>query len=240
MRARESLRVVTDGAALADAGCALVLQHAEAALRARGAFHLALSGGSTPRGVYQRLARDARSFEGWSVWFGDERCVPPESPLSNFHMAAESGLLERLPAERVHRLRGEATDARAEARRYAAELCAALGEPPRLDLVLLGLGDDGHTASLFPGSPALEASGWVTESRSPRPPLERLTLTLATLEEARALAFLIAGPDKALALARALGGSPPEAPAHRAYPRDGTLVWLVDRAAKDGTPGTPS
>ena len=234
LRPRERLRMVADAEALVREGTALVLACARTALSARGVFHLALSGGSTPRALYRELARagDEAGFERWHAWFGDERCVGPEDAGSNHRMAAESGLLARFPADHVHRMRGEDGDAAAAAASYERELRAALGLPPRLDLVLLGLGADGHTASLFPGSAALAAAGWVTVGRAPKPPLQRLTLTFATLEQARALVFLVAGSDKAAALAATLDPSVSAAPpARRAYPLDGDLLWLVERSA---------
>lgn len=234
MRARESLRRVEDESELAREACALTASHARAAVAERGSFHLALAGGSTPRRLYEELAHSGASFERWQLWFSDERCVAPQDPASNFRMAAESGLLARVPAPQVHRLQGEAEPA-GEARRYAAELVAALGEPPHLDLVLLGLGGDGHTASLFPGTAALAATEWVTVGRAPSAPHARLTLTLTALREARALLFLVAGADKARALDSALlptTASTP--PAGLVYPRAGTLTWLATRAAAMG------
>ncbi len=234
LRPRERVRIVADADELARAGAELVRAHAQAALETRGAFHLVLSGGSTPRRLYQELARDTdeRLFRAAHAWFGDERCVPPEHADSNWRMAHASGLLARFPEQQVHRLRGEEPDPAREAARYEHELRTTLGPVPRLDLVLLGLGPDGHTLSLFPTTPALEATGWVTVGRAPQPPLARLTLTLATLAEARALVFLVAGSDKATALAAVLGDSlTPPHPARRAYPRDGTLLWLVERSA---------
>jgi 6-phosphogluconolactonase len=146
-------------------------------------------------------------------------------------MVAESGLLGCLPRDQVHRLRGEDEPAR-EAERYERELCSALGNPPRLDLVLLGLGADGHTASLFPGTASLREVRWVAVGRAPTPPHRRLTLTFPTLTEARSVVFLAAGRDKAAALARALGAAARDAlPAGRVRPRDGTVVWLIERTA---------
>lgn len=234
MRANESLRVLADADELARAAADLVLARACEALAARDAFHLALSGGSTPRRAYQELAArlDARACERWHVWFSDERCVPPDHEASNHRMARESGFLARFPPENVHRMRGEAPDPHVEAERYEHELTTTLGVPPRLDLVLLGLGTDGHVASLFPGTPALEAWTWVTVGHAPSPPTERLTLTSPALAQARALVFLVSGPDKRAALKTVFTSSAAtDLPARRACPMDGDLVWLVDRAA---------
>ena len=126
MRARETLRRVEDESELAREACALTLACARSAVSARGAFHLALAGGSTPRRLYAELARSSASFEGWQLWFGDERCVPPEDPASNFGLAAGSGLLARVPSSQIHRLRGEALEPEAEACRYEAELRSKL------------------------------------------------------------------------------------------------------------------
>jgi 6-phosphogluconolactonase len=232
-RAGASVRVLAGARELAGAAVELVLTAARAVIAERGAFHLALAGGSTPRATYAELARQAGvAFEHWHLWFGDERCVPPGDEHSNYRMVAESGLLARVPAPRVHRMRGEGPDPSDEARRYEHELEAVLGQPPRLDLALLGLGSDGHTASLFPGTAALEARGWVTVGRAPTPPEVRLSLTLSALAEARAAAFLVAGADKALVLARVLGAARgAEVPAALVRPRAGTLVWLVERSA---------
>ncbi len=237
LRPGERLRVLADADELAQAAAEPVLLHAHEAIATRGRFHLALSGGSTPRRAYAELARldPEAGFERWHAWFGDERCVPPEDEHSNHRMAAASGLLARLPAAQVHRMRGEAPVPAREAERYARELCTELGLPPRLDLVLLGLGPDGHTASLFPGTPALDAAGWVTVARSPGAPSGRLTLTFPTLTEARSVLFLVAGADKAEALSRSLGSSSgADLPARRVQPRTGTLLWLVDRPAASG------
>ena len=233
MRIPENVRVLPDAAVLAHAAAELVLEHARAAIAARGWFQFALAGGSTPRATYVELARrvSEADFARWHAWFGDERCVPPEDERSNYRMVRETGLFARIPSHQVHRMRGEA-DPAPEAERYARELCDVLGARPRLDLVLLGLGADGHTASLFPGTPALDAHGWVTVGRAPAAPFERLTLTFATLAEARDVLFLVAGADKQMALARSLDlSSAAELPAHRVHPREGTSLWLADRSA---------
>lgn len=238
MRERESLREVPDAEALARVGADVIRTHAREAIAARGRFDLALAGGSTPSGVYVELARNGATadFRAWHAWFGDERCVPPDHPSSNFGMVRASGFLGQLPEDQVHRMRGEAPDPRAEAERYESELLRELGRPPRLDLVLLGLGTDGHTASLFPGTPALDDPRLVTVGLAPTPPHSRLTATFALLLEARAVVFLVAGPDKAGPLRQAFGEGPSPAPAHRAYPRAGSLLWLVEPSARPKTP----
>jgi len=234
MRPRDSLRVFQDGGALAEAAAEHVLSAARAAIAARGAFHLALAGGSTPRATYLALARRTRPTElgAWRLWFGDERCVPPEHEDSNWRMAHQAWL-HTLRATQIERLRGE-EEPEAEARRYAGRMVELLGTPPRLDLVLLGLGTDGHTASLFPDSLTLKEEGWTTvEPFAPKPPPTRITLTLPTLKAAREVLFLVSGADKADALARARDPHPPVLPAGRVEP-SGRLLWFADRAAAPG------
>jgi len=244
-----ALRVLSGPAEVAAAGAAEVLARAGEAVAARGAFALALSGGTTPRALYALLAEPAGAFAARMPWprtqvfFGDERHVPPDHPDSNFRMAQEA-LLARvpIPAENVHRIRGELPDAAGAAAAYEGELRAVLGSDPALDLVLLGLGEDGHTASLFPGSPALEErERWVAAAWVEGLGAWRITLTLPVLERAREVVFLVAGASKAEALRRALrGGAQPEpVPAARVRPREGRLLWLADRAAAAslGEPG---
>ena len=241
MSAGPELRVFPGPAEVAAAAAAEVLARGGEAVAARGAFALALSGGSTPRALYALLADPRGPFAARMPWkrtqvfFGDERHVPPDHPDSNFRMARRALLAHvPVPAENVHRIRGELPDADGAAAAYERELRAALGEPPALDLVLLGLGEDGHTASLFPGSPALEErERWVAAPWVERLGTRRITLTLPALESARQVLFLVTGAAKSAALRRALGepaGAEP-VPASRVRPGSGRVLWLADRAA---------
>ncbi len=196
------------------------------AIRARNAASLALAGGTTPRAMHEVLATlPDVDWTRVSIYFGDERCVPPDHADSNYLMARES-LLARvaIPPENVHRMPGELSDRDAAARAYAALL------PPAIDVIVLGIGEDGHTASLFPGSPALaERERLVLPVIGPKPPPERLTLTPPALERGRQLLMLASGAGKAEAVARALEGAldPSTTPAQLA--RNGS--WLLDPAA---------
>lgn len=210
-----------------------------AAVAQRGSCALALSGGHTPRPVYEALATapPAGSVD-WGrvdVYFADERGVPPEHPDSNYRMAAEA-LLERVPLvrARVHRMPADRPDRDAAAREYERLLPAAL------DLLLLGMGPDGHTASLFPGSPALEERGrLVVPAESPFPPVPRLTITPPVIARARRVAVLVAGAEKAAMVARALEGPavPREVPVQLAA----DAHWFLDEAAASALPtGSPA
>jgi 6-phosphogluconolactonase len=203
-----------------------------------GAFHWALAGGSTPQGLYELLATSEFAgripWAGIHAWFGDERCVPPDHEQSNYRMA-RTALLDRvpLPAERVHRLAGEEAPA-AAADAYAEAMARSLPQAdgvPVLDLVLLGLGPDGHVASLFPGTPALEATGWVTAVHVPALDAWRLSLTLPVINAARRVWLLASGPDKA-AIVRAAAAPPGSEPlpVQCLAPR-GEWVWFLDQAA---------
>ncbi|HKJ71829.1 MAG TPA: 6-phosphogluconolactonase [Gammaproteobacteria bacterium] len=204
----------------------------------RGAFHWALAGGSTPEALYRVLAgADVARRLPWSrmhAWFGDERCVPPDHPDSNYRMA-RAALLDHvpLPAEQVHRMAGEAPPERAAAA-YADELGAALPARdgvPQLDLVLLGLGPDGHVASLFPGTTGLDAAEPATAVHVPRLDAWRLTLTPPVINAARRVWLLASGPGKADIVHAALGepGGEP-LPVQRLAPR-GEWRWFLDAAA---------
>jgi 6-phosphogluconolactonase len=203
---------------------------------ARAGGHIALSGGSTPRAAYERVAGMDVDWSGATLWFGDERSVPPDDERSNFGMV-RAALLDRLsgPAPVVRRIEGE-RDHHEAAADYERALRQTFGEGvPRLDLILLGLGPDVHTASLFPGQPALDeherpAVGVDEAGMDPRVP--RVTLTLPTINGARAVAFLVAGEDKADAVARAFAGPPSHAaPASLVKPDAGRLTLLLDPAA---------
>jgi 6-phosphogluconolactonase len=236
-----NLTVCADPAALAATAANLIVDAAAEAVRERGRFLFCLAGGETPRATYARLALPSFServrWDRTWIFFGDERCVPPEHAESNYRMANEA-LLSRvpIPAAQIFRMRAEGPDADAAAATYAAELAAALGtrrgQLPRFDLVLLGLGVDGHTASLFPGSPVLRevfrtvAAVHVGAAQIP----QRLTLTFPVLNAAARVVFLVAGAEKAK-IVRAVLSENGVLPAALVRPTDGELIWLADRAA---------
>jgi len=231
------LRIVRrDDADAAATACAEVLaEHLRAALDARGEAHLALNGGSTPRPVYEQLPGLLGDWSAVHLWFGDERCVPPGDAESNFRLASETIVAGAgLPADRVHRMRGELGPDEG-ARAYGAELAEHLPLDdvgiPVLDVVHLGMGPDGHTASLFPHHESLQVSGWATvaEHGSPKPPPERISLSLACLNAARARVLHTVGEGKREALARALGEPSAATPASLLARDDLDLV--VDAAA---------
>jgi 6-phosphogluconolactonase len=235
--------VALDASALMRAAAAEVARRAEEAVASRGRFLVALAGGATPRRLYALLADPREPWRArvdWSrthVFFGDERHVHPDDPESNFGMA-RAALLGKVPVPpgQVHRVQAEDTDAEEAARAYEATLRdvfgLAPGERPRFDLILLGLGADGHTASLFPGNPALDeqerlvAAPWVDRLRT-----HRITLTLPVLDAARAVVFLVSGEEKATRVADVLEGPGAALPAGRVRPAGGELVWLLDAPA---------
>src|SRR5215210_1488058 len=195
---------------------------------------IVLTGGSTPRGAYAIAAEQDADWSDATVWFSDERCVPPDHPDSNFAMA-QRALLSRLThPPRVMRMEGElGHDAAAGA--YEALVREHLGNDPRFDLVLLGIGPDAHVASLFPGKPELDETGRLVAGvplAGMEPQVPRVTLTLPVINRARVVAFLVSGADKAHAIGRAFGDPPdPEAPAARVRPGDGSIFVFVDEAA---------
>jgi 6-phosphogluconolactonase len=213
---------------------------AQGAILSNGRFTVALSGGSTPKGLYSLLATSRFSARlSWRqihLFWGDERCVAPDHAESNFRMVQEALLAKiSLPDDNVHRMRGEEEPALAAAL-YEAELRRLFalqpGESPRFDLVLLGLGDDGHTASLFPGSPALnETEHWVAPSYVERLHAHRLTLTFPVINQAAQIAFLVSGPNKAAVVKEILTGSGGYYPAGRVRPADGELCWFITKDA---------
>lgn len=212
------------------------------AVDARGRGTLVLSGGSTPNRLYGLLAADYADRIPWEklhLFWGDERYVPHSDDASNFG-TAHAHLLDHVPvpAEHVHPFPTDVAPPDAAADAYAVELEAFFGgSPPVFDVVLLGLGDDGHTASLFPGSPALDVDDrWVTTARAPHPPHQRLTLTFPVLDQARNLYFLVSGSKKVDALRCAFGqpSSLSSCPAARLRPTSGNLIWWVDADAAAG------
>ncbi len=233
------------------------LAAADAAVRDAGRFVVALAGGATPRGLYELLASEPyASRVPWArvEWFwGDERCVGPDDPASNYRMARDT-LLSRVPAaeERVHRMRGEEYPPKAAAE-YEAALRDTLGTPAgpprraagaRFDLVILGMGDNGHTASLFPGGAAVhEHRRWVMAEYVPAVAAWRLTLTPPVINAAAAVTFLVAGAAKAEMLQRVLEGprDPQQLPSQAINPGGAGALWLVDAAAAgalaEGRPG---
>jgi 6-phosphogluconolactonase len=230
-----ALIAVADRAELAERAAALLTRLLDDALELRGSAHIALAGGTTPGGAYARLA-PAR-WEGVEIWFGDERCVGPGDPESNYRMAAET-LFDHARGASVHRIEGE-RGAEAAAGAYDALLRerAPAGDDgvPVLDVVVLGIGEDGHTASLFPGNPALDARGLavVPVHGAPKPPPDRVSLTLEVLRSARACVLLASGADKAAPLARVLSGDPdPATPASLLLPA--SLQIVADAAALSG------
>ena len=241
MGSEPTVKILPDADTLADAAARLTADVAAAAIDARGRFMWALAGGETPRATYARLAlppfRERVDWRRTWVFFGDERAVPPDHAGSNYRMAHET-LLSRvpIPAAQVLRIRGEAEDPEVAAVEYARALGEAFGtrrgELPRFDLVLLGLGVDGHTASLFPDSPVVRevfrAVAAVHVSAASIP--QRLTLTLPVFNAAARVVFLVAGAEKAKAV-KAVLGERATLPAAMVRPDAGELVWLLDRAA---------
>lgn len=199
------------------------------AVAERGEVHLVLAGGATPRVLHAELATRPMPWAKAHVYFGDERCVAPDDDDSNFRSANES-LLSKVPVPtaQVHRIRGEEFEAAVVP--YAALL------PNRFDIVLLGMGEDGHTASLFPGTESLNATARVLfVDQSPKPPPCRITLGLTAINASRHVAFMVTGRGKADALAKALrqvlGTRGDELPAALVKPVDGTLDFFVDAEA---------
>jgi 6-phosphogluconolactonase len=238
---RGELRVFPDADAVARALAETIVAQGRSAVAERGRYALALAGGETPRAGYALLAtppfRDALPWPAVHVFFGDERCVPPDDPRSNYRMAAEAFLAAvSIPPENVHRIEGE-RDPEDAARRYARLLCSLLGDPPVFDLLLLGLGSDGHTASLFPGSDPHEgAAELVRAVEDEHAGTRRVTITPPVIEAARLVAFTVTGAEKAAALRAVRSGAydPLRYPAQVAAARSGPVLWLVDAAAAGG------
>jgi 6-phosphogluconolactonase len=234
---KPEFRVSAEVPALIDAVATWIVEEALAAAHVRGQFTIALSGGSTPKALYRRLAEapfaQKMPWHKTHILFGDERCVPPDNDESNFHMA-NAELLSRvpLPIGHVHRILGEKPPTTA-AQEYAATLRSVLGPTVSLDVNLLGLGPDGHTASLFPGTAALaerEALTATVEVKQMKTPW-RVTLTYPVLNAARNIAFLVTGAEKAAMVQRIVRKSGEPLPAMGIEPTGGKLIWFLDARA---------
>lgn len=231
MRSDDEVLVFDNDRALVSAAAGAIAEHIETRVADSGTCRIALAGGSTPQPVYQRLAamQDHVEFAKVEWFFGDERCVPPDDDASNYAMARDM-LLKPVgaPTERIHRIKGERP-----AQEAAAAYQTELGDEP-LDLVLLGMGTDGHTASLFPGSAELESDQQVVATQSPIPPHDRVSLTLKTINAARAVLFIVSGPAKARRVAEVMAeidAGTCRLPAARVKPTQGKLQWFLDESA---------
>jgi len=253
MAATPDIRIAPGTQGWGQAAASLILSVSQQAIQAHGRCLIALSGGSTPKTLYHVLANPEWNAQfDWSSMvflFGDERCTPPDHPESNFRMA-QTELFQPLNIrpEQVYRMKGESDDTTATAREYESTIRRLTNSPaprvPVLDLVLLGLGDDGHTASLFPGTAALqEDKRIVTVGHAPTGIRSRLTLTLGVLNHAAVVLFLVTGVGKANIVGRILEPKSDEdrsLPAARISPASGRLVWMLDHSAAQQLKKTPS
>ena len=238
-----SYEVFSDDAALADRAFALFTEAARESIAARGRFSVALTGGSGPKGQYVRHARTPGSVDGAStfVFLGDDRFVPSTDKDSNYGMCKKLFLDHvPVPADNVLPIPTDTATLADAATDYAATLTRVLtpadGQPPVLDLILLGMGDDGHCASLFPGKPTLEITDvWAVGSPPGTlpPPVDRVTVTFPVLNAARRVLFLVPGESKAKAVRDIFENNPPKEvhPSAAVQPTDGTLLWLLDKPA---------
>ena len=245
VRDRAVVRVFPDAARLSQSAADSFVEIAQAAIAERGRFTVALAGGSTPKRLYELLAEPVYCDRvDWSrawIFFGDERCVPPDHADSNFRMANESFLrrLPGLPPEQIHCMAADEEDTELAVDAYRAAIAYAHdvswdGSPPAFDLILLGMGTDGHTASLFPETEALDAMPeWVVFNDVPQLHTRRMTLTVSLINCSRHVMFLVAGQDKADVLAEVLEGpaDPERLPSQLIRPTSGRLTWLVDQTA---------
>jgi 6-phosphogluconolactonase len=233
------IRIYNDLKTLSLAAAEMFVDLGSQAIASRGRFSVALSGGNTPRRLYEILAtspkREQIRWESIHVFWGDERCVPADDPRSNFRMARKT-LLDHVPvpANQIHPIQGELSPVLAAAQ-YETELRSFFGDqPPILDLILLGLGENGHTASLFPHSPVLdEKERWMGEVFLAEQSMYRVTMTASFINRSKEVIFLVSGTEKAIALQSVLEGAyqPHELPAQLIHPNDAHPIWLVDKAA---------
>ena len=232
-----ALKIYDTPADVAHALAQTVVDEAAQAIAQHGRFAISLAGGTTPKAAYILLAQAFSSAIDWTkaeIFFGDERCVPPDHDQSNFKTANDAFLRAlAIPVERIHRMRGEDEPASAAAA-YREELIDTLGPIPRFDLVMLGMGPDGHTASLFPGiDPLTDNDELVRSVYSESQKQWRITLTPAVLNASRAVVFAAEGSGKAQTLKDVREGpyQPSKYPSQIIAPTSGSLTWLVDRAA---------
>ncbi len=247
------LTTLVDAEAVARRAAPQIARELRSARRARGVAHLALSGGTTPARTYELLAGELGDWDGIEVWFADERCVGPEDEQSNYRLARDTLLrVAGVPAERVHRMEGELGPEEGAARYTrllrrrippalegpaGARAVGDTGAVPALDVIVLGIGPDGHIASLFPGAPALDADPQAVclpVHDSPKPPPERITLSLPVLRSARACVLLATGASKADAVGAMLGEPSRHVPA--SLLRRGRLSAILDDAAAPPPP----
>jgi 6-phosphogluconolactonase len=238
------VQILPDAAAIARRAAEKIIEAAAIAVKERGVFTLSLAGGSTPKALYNLLVTDRtlRSQMPWDktqFFFGDERHVPPDDPDSNFRMSSES-MLSRvtLRPEQVIRIKAEYQDAEKAALEYEQALIAwfklSPGQLPRFDVLLLGMGEEGHTLSLFPGTKALHDNGrlvmsnWIGKLYT-----ERVTITAPVANNSALAIFMVTKADKALALKGVLEGpyEPEQLPSQLIQPKDGKVLWLVDTTA---------
>ncbi|MGD8883641.1 MAG: 6-phosphogluconolactonase [Desulfobacterales bacterium] len=238
------IEIVADIDAMSRAAAETIVEHISESLQRRDVYSIALSGGSSPRRLYALLADDARRqaqipWDRIHFFWGDERHVPPSHPDSNYRMAYDA-LLSKvpIPSTNIHRIRAEDSDADKAAADYEQEICRFFkidaGQMPRFNCVLLGMGPDGHTASLFPGTPALEetkrlaVANWVEKFQS-----YRLTLTISVINNADRIIFLVSGEEKADTLKAVLEDDikSNRYPVQRIQPSDGKLMWFLDQSA---------
>jgi 6-phosphogluconolactonase len=239
------IRILTTPQELFGAAAEEVIRAATEAVAARGKFTIALSGGSTPKSLYNLLATNARTTLPWDrmyFFWGDERHVPPTDPESNYRMVEEAMLSKvPIPPANVFRMLAEEPDAEAVAAAYEQTLRKffqlSSDAVPQFDLILLGMGPDGHTASLFPGTTGLKEksrlviANWVEKLKT-----HRLSFTLPVINAGRVVTFLVNGTDKATVLKAVLEGNEPgeQYPAKLVQPKEGKLIWFLDRAAASG------
>jgi len=229
---------------VADAAAELIFEKEKEAVAERGVFRIALAGGSTPKLLYERLAaeewREEMSWESWEVYWSDERAVPLDHPESNYHLA-HSHLLKHVPVRNIFRMfsdvsprlsGGNMGGLEQAARDYQQLMIKQFADPlPVFDVILLGMGTDGHTASLFPNSPALQSDQLVAAVETNQKIQHRLTLTYRVLNAARTVIFLIAGEEKAELVRDVLLNGDPSLPATHVKPEGGECYWILDDAA---------